>query len=545
MHDMHRDHLESQRKRFKLMGNLGPSCMDTDPSENMQTFVKCNSFSDAGLKLMRKTDEILWEQHLSLERKAAYKKWTSLVLSNPGCWTVSRPRKGENLMDMLRNGIAESIKDCLGTKATGTLHSRANALVRFAHYARENFLEPFPMSEPAVYQFLKSSDCAPTFPRSFLTSVSFAKHVLGLLDADDVLTSCRLKGFASLHFAKKRKLVQRPPLKVEQISFLEQLVGDPQRTAYDRVAAGFFLFMTFGRLRYSDAQSVTELELLVPMGEKHGHLEGAAERCKTNTSLEKKTRMLPIVVTTKSFTEDGWVKQWLEARDVSSMKVGPGVPLLPSPSSGGGWSKTPLSCESAGEWLRALLKDVGSPTSGPRIATHSCKASVLSMASKYGMEPAARRLLGYHSAGRDKSMLVYSRDSMSWPVRLMEGMIDDIRSKTFIPDASRSGYFPQGGAPLADTKDDASSSSSGDSRDEDEADHTDEEQALEQFAGKWGPEIPESQAVYFRHKTSRCLHVTADETGMLFKCGRLVSGQYIKCQAKPQFTHPSCSSCFK
>ena len=127
----------------------------------------------------------------------------------------------------------------------------------------------------------------------------------------------------------------------------------------------------------------------------------------------------------------------------------------------------------------------------------------------------------------------------------MEGMIDDIRSKTFTPDASRSGYFPQGGAPLADTKDDASSSSSGDSRDEDEADHTDEEQALEQFAGKWGPEIPESQAVYFRHKTSRCLHVTADETGMLFKCGRLVSGQYIKCQAKPQFTHPSCSSCFK
>ena len=44
MHDMHRDHLESQRKRFKLMGNLGFSCMDTDSSENMQTIYQVQQF---------------------------------------------------------------------------------------------------------------------------------------------------------------------------------------------------------------------------------------------------------------------------------------------------------------------------------------------------------------------------------------------------------------------------------------------------------------------------------------------------------------------
>ena len=198
----------------------------------------------------------------------------------------------------------------------------------------------------------------------------------------------------------------------------------------------FFLFMTFGRLRYSDAQAVTELELEIPVGQAHGHLEGAAERCKTNTSLEKKTRLLPVVVTTRSFSRDGWIQQWLEIRASSGLQVGPGIPLLPSPAANGGWTRAPLSCEAAGEWLRALLKETLGPSAGPRIATHSCKASILSMAAKYGMEPAARRLLGYHSAGRDKSMLVYSRDSMSWPVRLMEGMLDDIVAGVFVPDGS-------------------------------------------------------------------------------------------------------------
>eukprot|EP00435_Cladocopium_sp_Y103_P011892 s3953_g3.t1 len=174
-----------------------------------KTCLKCNSFADAGLKLMSKTDERLWEQQLSLERKAAYEKWTGLVLSNPVCWSVGGPRQGEQLFDMLRNGIGESIKDCLGVKAPGTLHKRANPLIRFAQYARKNFHEPFPIAERVVYQFLKSGDFAPTFPSSFLASISFAKHVVGLMNTDDVLNSCRLKGFAALHFTKKRKLVQR------------------------------------------------------------------------------------------------------------------------------------------------------------------------------------------------------------------------------------------------------------------------------------------------------------------------------------------------
>eukprot|EP00435_Cladocopium_sp_Y103_P045753 s3116_g13.t1 len=440
---MHRDNLERARKRFKLYGNLGPCNTDASVKEDVRMTAACSSFADAGLKLTRKTDEIVWEQQISFERKAAYKKWTSLILTNPGAWSVSRPKRGESLIDFMRNGIADSVKDCLGVKATSTLHNRVNPLVRYAQFAKEINAEPFPMQEHIAYQFVKAKDVAPTFPRSFLTSVAFAKHVLGLLHADEVLDSCRLKGYAALHYTRKRKLVLRPASTVEQIAFLERTVMDGNRTAYDRVGAGFFLFMTFGRLRFSDAQSVTEMELEIPVGAKSGFLEGSAERVR------------------------------------SVLRVGPGVPLLPSPSVN--WSKVLLSFQTAGDWLRALL----------RIATHSCKASILSMCAKYGMEPSARRMLGYHSSGKDKSMFTYSRDSMAWPIRFLEKMIDDILGEVFQPDASRSGYFPTDGNIPENRKEHDSISSSGDSLDEEDADHTEEESAVDKFAGKFGPEGPD------------------------------------------------------
>ena len=544
---VHKDTLEPFRKRFKVSGSLGLCNVSISTGESDSLAVKYNSFADAGLKLKKKTDEHLWQQQISFERKAAYKKWTALILEHPGAWSVSRPKPGQDLINFLSCGIGETIKDCLGVKATGTLHNRVNPIIRYAQYAKDAGLEPFPICEHTAYQFLKNGDLAPSFPRSFITSVAFAKHVLGLLNADCILQSCRIKGFAALHYTKKRKLVQRPPLTVAQIACLEQCVQQTDRTAYDRIAAGFFLVLVFGRLRFSDAMSISSMELEIPMGSEHGYLECAAERCKPGTTLEKRTRLLPVVITTKSFTENGWIEQWLEIRHKAKLDTGPDTPLLPNPASGGGWTKIPVSCEVAGDWLRALLKDVPGPNKGVRIATHSCKSSILSMCAKYGVEPAARRLLGYHTAGRDKSMITYSRDAMAWPVRLMEQMIDEINEQRFFPDSSRSGYFPKGIDMPEDSKDVESTSSSGDSRDEEEADHSGDEAAaaVDRFAGAWGSTETNDKVEYFRHKTSRCLHCTADETGQLFRCGRMVTLQYNKCSSVPAFLHPSCAGCFR
>ena len=537
--------LEPFRKRVKLFGNMGP-CSTPKHHDPVDLFdKKRSSFADAGLRLMKRTDETFWEQQISFDRKAAYKKWTSLILEDPGSWSVTRPKSGDSLSEFLQRGLNESIKDALGVKATSTLHGRANPLVRYVQFAKVNNFEPFPIKEHEVYRFLKDSDTAPTFPRSFVTSVSFAKHVLGLLQTDEVLGSCRVKGYMAIHFARKRKLVQRPPLTVKQIEHLELCVKDCNRTMYDRTAAGFFLLLVFGRLRFSDGQAISSMELEVPVRSSHGYLECAAERCKTSTTLEKRTRLLPVVVPTVSFTEGGWIEPWMKCREQQGLTVGPDKPVLPSPAAGGGWSRVPVTCEVAGDWLRSLLKDVSCKKTSVRIATHSCKSAILSMSAKYGMEPAARRYLGYHSSGKDKSMLTYSRDAMSWPVRLMEEMIRQINDHHFDPDASRSGYFPAGEPTVYEGKERESSSSSCDSKDDEQFEHSADERALEEVAGTWGGERPVECAVYFRHCISRCLHVTADETGMLLKCGRMVTAQYDKCNGAPRFLHPPCTACFR
>ena len=118
------------------------------------------------------------------------------------------------------------------------------------------------------------------------------------------------------------------------------------------------------------------------------------------------------------------------------------IPLLPSPAANGAWSRVPLNVTSGANWLRSLLQGTMEQHGTP-IGTHSLKASLLSMCSKFGMPHSQRKLLGYHAGSKEQSMLCYSRDSMAEPLRRLCEMIHAVRDRTFLPDCSRSGRFPQ------------------------------------------------------------------------------------------------------
>ena len=142
-----------------------------------------------------------------------------------------------------------------------------------------------PLAEHLVYDYMKGCDNrAPSFHRSLLLSISFASFHFGLDGADAVLASGRVRGCAQKHYAAKRKLVQRPPLTVEQVIALERIVLDAGRTDVDRLGAGFFLTLVYGRLRFSDAQQVSNMVLDMP-NPRQGFLEGVAGRTKTSVSL--------------------------------------------------------------------------------------------------------------------------------------------------------------------------------------------------------------------------------------------------------------------
>ena len=454
---------------------------------------------------------------------------------------------------MAQGGLLESVMDALGNKATSTIHARVSPLLQLVHYYEQLGYSCFPLTEHLVYEYMKNSvHKAPSFHRSLLLAISFASFHFGLDGAKTVLASGRIKGCAQKHYAEKRKLTQRPPLTVEQVMALEQIVLDQGRTDIDRIGAGFYLTLVYGRLRYSDAQQVSQLTLDMPNAEQ-GFLEGVAGRTKTSVSLERKCRFLPIAIPTLSLSDQPWIPVWMELREKHfvAARGDERMPLLPNPAAGNTWSKMPLGVSAGSQWLRALLNGVAHNSSVP-LGTHSCKATLLSWAAKWAMPHGPRRILGYHSEGRDKSLLTYSRDGMAGPLRLLCKMLQDVKAGRFLPDSTRSGRFPgdlmDEEANLDDARSDASSSSSDGPENESEIDPEPEEAAIKEIVGKWDPgleNLDEEGICFARHKISRCIHVMQDEAGNLFKCGRRMGTAYVTLEEKPAFMHPLCNICFR
>eukprot|EP00435_Cladocopium_sp_Y103_P071370 s975_g37.t1 len=295
-----------------------------------------SAFRIAGIRAASNIDNRLWSEKLTWERKAAYKKWTSIILHEVGAWEVARLVLQCKTMEFARGGLLESITDALGSKATTTLHNRAGPILQHISFYKERGQPCFPVHEFQVYDFLKAcSNRAASFPRSFLLSLNFADHHFGCHGAASVRASGRIKGLVNILYEQRKKLVQRPPLTVKQILHLEQLVHDEGRAAFDRLASGYFLFLVYGRLRYSDGLQVSSL-VLDQRPDGFGFLECLAEKTKTSVTLEKKVRHIPIAIPLTCFGDEPWVPVWLRLRRekvLPSLGESQGfVPLLTTPA---------------------------------------------------------------------------------------------------------------------------------------------------------------------------------------------------------------------
>ncbi|CAE7231133.1 unnamed protein product [Symbiodinium sp. CCMP2592] len=92
----------------------------------------------------------------------------------------------------------------------------------------------------------------------------------------------------------------------------------------------------------------------------------------------------------------------------------------------------------AGKWVRRLLDCEPAEGCPNKITSHSFKATLLSMAAKRGYSIEDRLQMGYHSVP-GRMALVYSRDGAARSLRLLEVMLQEIRSGFYLPDSTRSG----------------------------------------------------------------------------------------------------------
>ena len=110
---------------------------------------------------------------------------------------------------------------------------------------------------------------------------------------------------------------------------------------------------------------------------------------------------------------------------------------MPAPDKSGAPTVRALGSDEAGAWLQELLPG----REGLRTTSHSLKATLLSFAAKRGLTHIDRLALGGHYHGAHMSD-VCARDALARPLRLLAGMLTEIRLGKFLPDSGRAARFP-------------------------------------------------------------------------------------------------------
>ena len=546
---------------FPKVGPIGfeplvPQQFVTDDDEDEPQFVEKHCST-----LLCRQPQVSWSSKQDANREAALVKWQRIIMAHPMSFEVARAFFNSLKLGVHTGRLLDDLRNVFATKSSATLHSRAGPILRYLKFCGVKQLQPFPVLEENIYSYMQyeEKNAAPTYLRSFLSSVGFSVHVLGLVSAKHVIDSGRIKGLAAKCFLQKRKTEPRLPLTVSELQTLEDVVlGHRNKSIVDRHVAGCFLFMVFARARFSDMMNVGKLsfEIVKEGSDYKGYIETEVARSKTSFSMDRKVRLLPMTATIQGVGLEPWGVAWQKVVETSGIEVGPGKPLLPGRTKDG-WHSLPLSAEAGTSWLRVLLQNHESfdKTRLHRIGTHSCKTTVLSWLSKWGADPQTRRLMGYHVADKMSTMLIYGRDNTSAGLRIIDDIIDAIRTSSFVPDAARVAMFPnrdlaQEDAELVEfpDQDDEIVSSSEDSADESCPDHDANEEAQEVVVGRWDGEVDvtklPSDAVYFRHILSRTIHVTEDETGVRFLCGRKIEKGYLQLPTRPLTLIPICRQCF-
>ena len=206
------DLVEKARKGLlKTVGVMPPvPLLEPSQPEPLESQLAIGSDCNFSVKALHNAHRRSWSEQINYDRKCAYRKWIAIVSESVMAFEVARLQMLSGPMEFAKGGLAESIHDALGNKSSSTLHARAGPLLRYIKFYSDRGVRSLPLEEYRVYDFIKAmQDAAPSFSRSFLLSVSFATHILGLTGGLAVCESKRIDGAVKSHSEQRAKVRQR------------------------------------------------------------------------------------------------------------------------------------------------------------------------------------------------------------------------------------------------------------------------------------------------------------------------------------------------
>ena len=108
-----------------------PEAVQSLPEDASLAVGADRSFS---IKAIHRAHKRSWSEQITYERKCAYRKWIAIVSENAMAFDVARLQMLSGPMEFARGGLAETIRDALGNKASSTLRARAGPLLRYIKF---------------------------------------------------------------------------------------------------------------------------------------------------------------------------------------------------------------------------------------------------------------------------------------------------------------------------------------------------------------------------------------------------------------------------
>ena len=377
-----------------------------------------------------------WLELRDAQFQTALIRWLDVLLQLPdSCTIVMQLKLFGSVTDQLR-----MLRDIFIKKAPQTLLKRCHSFIRFVSNLRETG-ETFPGSERGFYLFLcKLRDAgAPTSNlQSIIQALNFAQHVVGLPELSALTLSRRCTGAVGARNAGARR--QAHPFKVVEMMALHSVLMDDTEDPWNRVFAGTVLFAIYSRSRWMDMQHAETMEVDTDFGGTvvYVELHISVHKCQESTAF--RNTFLTAVAPSLGIVDQPWGQAWLDVRKQLDIDFSAGMPTMPAPNSVGEPTRRPLTTDEMKKWLHLLLSARGICLNDRRLTSHSCKCTVLSWLAKRGDDWADRMALGGHVSFM-KSAIVYSRDAMARPIRVLESLLLDVRTGRFAPDETRSGRF--------------------------------------------------------------------------------------------------------
>ena len=360
-----------------------------------------------------------WREQREADLCRAFAKWCSVFAA----WDSSQVVVARQLSECdTQDACHELLSDYLARKAPSTCVKRANSMLRLNKYAASEKLR-MPIPEAELYHLLrrgKAGGASLSELRCIMEALTFVRFTFDVECLQGCAKSRRCWGLST---ARHANLVSRAdPMRVSDTLALHSKLADEEGPLWDRLMSGAALFCIYARCRWSDMQHIDSL-LLEP--DEHGFSEfGSAviDIHKTMHFASKAPRTMELVAVGRGLDGSDWLGTFVGVRKLLECEYAKDFPSMPAPNKQGLPTVRALSSAEAGAWLRELLPERGSL----KTTSHSLKSTLLSFAAKRGIAHLDRLALGGHSHSAHMSD-VYARDALARPLRLLAGMLTEIR----------------------------------------------------------------------------------------------------------------------